>query len=144
MGTENYPDHIFPPNFGIDCNMKWTLMNQHNQYESGYFCHNLGFRSVYRYRQERALYLGFAPPESEVTAFQGKWVAVDHIFYSTLPIPEYFEFSSNDGRYEKQLKYLGKWSLPTASQISKLGGLPSRICPSDHLPLAADFILTAI
>ena len=54
-----------------------------------------------------------------------------------------FPFYSNDGRYEKQLKYLGKWSLPTASQISKLGGLPSCICPSDHLPLAADFILTA-
>ena len=44
---------------------------------------------------------------------------------------------------EKYLKLLGKWTLPTGSEISKLGGLPSTISPSDHLPLAADFLITA-
>ena len=52
-------------------------------------------------------------------------------------------YFSIDGRMEKYLKLLGKWTLPTGSEISKLGGLPSTISPSDHLPLAADFLITA-
>ena len=36
----------------------------------GSFSHEFGFRSVYQYREERNLYQGFAPPESEVTAYQ--------------------------------------------------------------------------
>ena len=51
------------------------------------------------------------------------------------------ELFSFDGRVEKHLKLLGKWSLPTSSGICGLGGLPSSISPSDHLPLAADFLL---
>jgi len=42
---------------------------------------------------------------------------------------------------EKKLKLLGRWSLPTGPQVARLGGLPSPISPSDHLPLAADFLL---
>ena len=54
-------------------------------YSSGSFSHAFGFRCVYHYREERELYKGFAPPESEVTAYQGRWVSLDHIFYSTVP-----------------------------------------------------------
>ena len=52
---------------------------------TGSFQHEFGFRSIYRYREERDLYMGFAPPENEVTAYQGKYKTVDHIFYSTHP-----------------------------------------------------------
>ena len=52
---------------------------------SGSLRHDFGFRSVYQYRQERDLYKGYAPPENEVSAYQGKWVSVDHILYSTHP-----------------------------------------------------------
>ena len=38
----------------------------------GVLSHNLCLRSVYNYRAERNLYAGFAPPESEVTAYQAR------------------------------------------------------------------------
>jgi len=138
-GDKVYPDNIFPENYGIGNDLNWTLDQKPNR--AGRFYHNFGFRSVYQYREERALYLGYAPPESEVTAYQGKWVSVDHIFYST--VPSRFEYQSNDGRMEKYLKLTGKWRLPSCSQIVKVGGLPSIIAPSDHLPLAAEFLLTS-
>lgn len=136
-GDGVYPDKIFPEHFGIGNDLNWTLDRKPSL--TGNFYHNFGFRSVYQYREERALYLGYAPPESEVTAYQGKWVSVDHIFYST--IPARFEYGSVDGRMEKYLKFIGKWRLPSCSQITKVGGLPSIIAPSDHLPLAAEFLL---
>eukprot|EP00088_Acartia_fossae_P018100 TRINITY_DN20407_c0_g2_i4.p1 TRINITY_DN20407_c0_g2~~TRINITY_DN20407_c0_g2_i4.p1 ORF type:complete len:581 (+),score=97.10 TRINITY_DN20407_c0_g2_i4:139-1881(+) len=137
--TGKYPDCIFPAEFGLADNL--MLRPERNfKHGSGKFSHDFGFRSVYQYREERSLYLGYAPPESEVTAYQGKWVNVDHMFYSTAPC-KWDSYNSIDGRYEKDLKLLAKWSLPSASQIKKLGGLPSLICPSDHLPLAAEFVL---
>ena len=52
-------------------------------------------------------------------------------------------FFSADNRIEKHLKLLGKLSLPSAVDMRQLGGLPSAINPSDHISLAADFLLMA-
>ena len=72
------------------------------------------------------------------TTFQGQWVTVDYILYSTLPGPS---SSSSDGRREGSLKLLAHLTLPTAQQMSLVGSIPNTHCPSDHLPLLADFLL---
>ena len=43
---------------------------------------------------------------------------------------------------EGKLKLLSKLSLPSASEIEKMGRLPTPEYPSDHLSLAAKFLLT--
>jgi len=134
-----YPFELFPPQLGLSGRLRWNKNSwNRDQKGCGSFSHEFGFRSVYQYREERNLYQGFAPPESEVTAYQGCWRALDHIFYSTLP--SQWEYNSHDGRVEKHLKLLSKWRLPSGPQMEGLGGLPSALAPSDHLPLAADFL----
>lgn len=71
------------------------------------------------------------------TTFQSQWVNVDYVLYSTLPGSS----SSSDGRREGSLKLLGRLSLPTAQQMALVGKIPNTHCPSDHLPLLADFLL---
>ena len=75
----------------------------------------------------------------EVTTFQSDWVTVDYIFYSTQPGRP--GGHSSDGRREGKLKLVGRLSLPSAQQMWTVGSLPNYFCPSDHLPLLADFLL---
>ena len=74
----------------------------------------------------------------QATTFHSTWVTVDYIYYSTIMSSN---AASSDGRQEGKLKLVGRLSLPTGPEISVLGGLPSAVCPSDHLPLLAEFIL---
>ena len=73
------------------------------------------------------------------TTFQSQWVNVDYVLYSTLPSGP--SSSSSDGRREGSLKLLGRLSLPTVQQMALVGRIPNTLCPSDHLPLLADFLL---
>ena len=73
------------------------------------------------------------------TTFQSQWVNVDYVLYSTLPSGP--SSSSSDGRREGSLKLLGRLSLPTVQQMALVGRIPNTHCPSDHLPLLADFLL---
>jgi len=107
---------------------------------TGEFSHSFGFRSVYnhsRHLDTRVPVGGY-----EATTFHSTWVTVDYIFYSTI-VSNHAASNSKDGRQEGKLKLVGRLSLPTGPEISVIGGLPSSICPSDHLPLLAEFVLKA-
>ena len=95
---------------------------------TGTLSHGLGLRSVHNHDHG---------PEM-VTTFQSQWVNVDYVLYSTLPATS---APSSDGRREGRLKLLGRLSLPTAQQMALVGRIPNTHCPSDHLPLLADFLL---
>ena len=94
--------------------------------EGGSLSQRLGLRSMHR-------------EGGEVTTFQTDWVTVDYIFYSTQPGRA--GGHSSDGRREGKLKLVGRLSLPSAQQMWTVGSLPNYFCPSDHLPLLADFLL---
>ena len=57
------------------------------------------------------------------------------------------ERNLSDTRTEKiptsQLHLVSRLQLPRRSDMQYLGRIPSAICPSDHFPLLADFILTS-
>jgi len=106
------------------------------QVGTGAFSHQFGLRSVYnhsRHQDSRVPVGGY-----EATTKHSSWVTVDYIFYSTV---QSSHSASKDGRAEGNLKLVGRLALLTGPEISALGGLPSAICPSDHLPLLAEFCL---
>ena len=134
------PPTPFPPQLGLTNSCQWLASLEERgkgggaSLPSGELHHTLGLRSVYRHsrHQDTRVPVG----GYEATTFHGSWVTVDYIFYST-------EESTNspDGRREGRLKLLQRLALPTGPELSALGGLPSEIAASDHLPLAAHFLL---
>ena len=74
-----------------------------------------------------------------MTTFQSGWVNVDYVLYNTRPGQRHH--ASSDGRREGSLKLLGRLDLPTAGQMARVGRIPNSCCPSDHLPLLAEFLL---
>ena len=95
-------------------------------YGSGTFYQNFGFKSVYN---------PYAKPKA-VTTRQNGYVMVDYILYSRYFSHRYSKF------VEGNLKLLQKLTLLTEEQCTDLGHLPNEACPSDHLSLAAKFLLT--
>ena len=65
---------------------------------------------------------------------------VDYIFYSTVASQKP---TSQDGRREGSLKLLGRLGLTNSRQMARVGNIPNQFCPSDHLPLVADFLLSS-
>eukprot|EP00092_Neocalanus_flemingeri_P089492 GFUD01113246.1.p1 GENE.GFUD01113246.1~~GFUD01113246.1.p1 ORF type:complete len:553 (-),score=163.57 GFUD01113246.1:65-1723(-) len=139
-GRSLLPDQLLPVHLGIsDTCQKVTELTKRcvsPQFGSGSFSHQFGFRSVYNH--SRHLNTRVPVGGYEATTFHSSWVTVDYIFYSTV---QSRQAASKDGRQEGRLKLLGRQSLLTGPEISALGGLPSTICPSDHLPLLAEFLL---
>ena len=63
---------------------------------------------------------------------------VDYIFYSTVA-----SHKAKDGRREGSMKLLGRLGLPNSHQMARVGNIPNQFCPSDHLPLVTDFLLSS-
>ena len=82
VGYINCLSIVLPNTFIVILNLllsyQCNFLINNDYRRSGCLYHNLGFRSVYQYREERTLYLGFAPPEAEITAFQ-----VTNVFFVT-------------------------------------------------------------
>lgn len=97
---------------------------------SGWFTHGLNLNSVYSNRLSR---LGGAP---EVTTKHDRgWTSVDYIFYSRV-------YSDSYARpIEGNLKLLARYGLLSGPEAQQFSPLPSSVCPSDHFPLAAQFLL---
>ncbi|XP_045596757.1 uncharacterized protein [Procambarus clarkii] len=96
---------------------------------SGWFSHGFNFHSVYRHRLNR---LGRAP---EATTHQNGWTTVDYMLYSR-------NYSSSLNRpVEGNLKLLARYGLLSGPEADRFAPLPSSVCPSDHFPLAAQFLL---
>ncbi|KAK7081633.1 Protein angel 1 [Halocaridina rubra] len=93
---------------------------------SGWFTHDFKLKSVYSHYRNRA---------PEATTFHDRWTTVDYIFYSRV-------YSQERRReVEGPLKLLGRYSLLLGPEAKNFGPLPSAVCPSDHFPLAAQFLL---
>ena len=71
----------------------------------------------------------------KVSTYHDGWTTVDYIFYTTIPSCRY------GSRVEGSLKLLSRLRLPDTRQMARIGHIPSDVCPSDHLPLLADFLL---
>ncbi|XP_050702569.1 protein angel homolog 2-like isoform X2 [Eriocheir sinensis] len=96
----------------------------------GWLTHGFMLNSVYRGRRQGR---EGAP---EVTTFQERWCCVDYMLYSRRRGP--------DGMpVEGRLKLLARMALPSARQARDYGPMPCDVCPSDHFPLAAKFMLTS-
>ncbi|XP_071519744.1 uncharacterized protein [Panulirus ornatus] len=96
---------------------------------SGWFSHGFNFHSVYRHRLSRS---GGAP---EATTHQNGWTSVDYVMYSRA-------YSNSLGRpVEGNLKLLARYGLLSGKEAERYAPLPSAVCPSDHFPLAAQFLL---
>ncbi|XP_068227107.1 uncharacterized protein [Palaemon carinicauda] len=98
----------------------------HGPTPTGWYSHNFFFNSVYRHYSKNAV---------EATTFHNKWTSVDYIFYSRVIAPKL-------GRpVEGNLKLLARYGLLTGKEAARFAPLPSAVCPSDHFPLAAQFLL---
>lgn len=89
-----------------------------NFFQTGSLHHNLNFKSAYNVAEEMA------------STHQEEWVLVDYIFYSS---PQ-----NND---RKQLILKSTLKLPTPEDCMQIGRIPSAMLGSDHLSLAAKFLL---
>jgi len=118
-----FPQQLLPDHLGLTDTCQWHQMLDPGaaSYGSGSFSHQFNFSSAYKHGQES---LG------EVTTYHDNWVTVDYIMHSR----------PSQGT-EGPLKLLSRLTLPTGPEISSLEGIPSQICPSDHLPLAVNFVL---
>lgn len=72
----------------------------------------------------------------QVTTFQDRWVCVDYLFYSRVRRQGGAATTS-----EGALKLLERLTLPTPREATLFSPMPSPVCPSDHFPLAARFML---
>jgi len=118
-GGRALPSKLLPDALGLSDSCQWQVkLDQRGQGSSfqvgsGGFHHSLGLRSVY-------------PMHPGVSTFQDGWTLVDYIFHSSSP----------------RMQLAAKLRLPTAHQLARSSKLPSLVCPSDHLPLVADFLLS--
>eukprot|EP00092_Neocalanus_flemingeri_P034697 GFUD01037753.1.p1 GENE.GFUD01037753.1~~GFUD01037753.1.p1 ORF type:complete len:634 (-),score=158.23 GFUD01037753.1:34-1935(-) len=124
-GTHSMPRKLLPDSLGLSDSCQWEVELEQRglggQFRtgSGGFKHEFGLRSVY-------------PTSTGVTTFQDRWTMVDYIMYST----------DQARQAESQLKLVARLGLPTEKNMQRSRKIPSHICPSDHLPLMANFLLS--
>jgi len=124
-GRYPMPRKLLPDSLGLSDSCQWEVeleqrgMGGQFSTGSGGFRHKFGLQSVYS-------------AGAGVTTFQDKWTMVDYIMYST----------DQARKVESQLKLVARLSLPTERNMQRSPKFPSHICPSDHLPLVAQFLLT--
>jgi len=125
-GSVNCPRNFRIPEVSDTCQYLETAFSRGHQIHqnTGALWHYLGLRSSYQHRQAC----------NDASTFHDTWMKVDYIFYSTKILP------SGETR-EGRLKLLGRFSLPNRQQMALVGKIPNDQCPSDHLPLVAEFLL---
>lgn len=99
--------------------MKRIAKDYAHLFNNSFVKHHLNFKSVYNHRKEDGEY--------EATTFQEAWVTVDYIYYSSGP--------------SNALQVSQRFRLPTVRECENMGAIPNSHFGSDHLSLAAKFIL---
>lgn len=92
-------------------------------FQTGTLRHKLNLSSVYLGRQ----YISMCQDVY--------WILVDYIFYSKVYRPE------EQRNCEEKIKLLSFYELPTLEISNQIGLIPNKHLPSDHLSLAAKFLL---
>ena len=124
-GNRAMPGKLLPDNLGLSDTCQWQVeLQQRGLGEevvsgTGEFKHRFGFQSVYSGRG--------------VTTFQNRWTMVDYIMHST----------NKDNKMDSQLHVVAKLALPSEQNMLSSSKFPSHICPSDHLPLVAQFSIVS-
>ncbi|XP_019757456.1 protein angel homolog 2 isoform X1 [Dendroctonus ponderosae] len=95
-----------------------------NLFSSGTLSHLFAFKSVY---------CAGSTEDPEATTFQDQWITVDYIFYTGKKEGEEIE--------ENKLKLVSVYRLPLRSELGSIK-IPNSLMGSDHLSLAAKFMLT--
>eukprot|EP00088_Acartia_fossae_P054927 TRINITY_DN6353_c0_g1_i2.p1 TRINITY_DN6353_c0_g1~~TRINITY_DN6353_c0_g1_i2.p1 ORF type:complete len:654 (+),score=105.29 TRINITY_DN6353_c0_g1_i2:99-2060(+) len=101
----------------------------HNQ--PGVLSHSLDLTSVYG-----DLEVDGVVRDPVVTTNHGDWILVDYIFYSNTS-------STPELRLSSDLYLTDRLLPPRRSHMGRIGRIPSQLCPSDHFPLLADFMLSS-
>lgn len=96
-----------------------SLKSESNNFQTGTLCHNLNFHSVYN------------PVKNIASTHQDEWVLVDYILYS-----------STKENHHSKLSLKSFMRLPSPSECIKIGRIPNFMVGSDHLSLAAQFVIT--
>ena len=89
-----------------------------NYFQTGSLHHTLNFKSAYNVAEDMA------------STHQDEWVLVDYIFYS-----------SSQNNAQRLLRLKSTLKLPTPEDCIQIGRIPSLVLGSDHLSLAAKFLL---
>jgi len=124
-GSRPMPHKLLPDSLGLSDSCQWQVeleqrgLGMEVASGTGEFRHSFGFQSVY-------------PAGTGVTTFQNRWTMVDYIMHS----------SNNHSMMDSQLKVVSKLGLPTEQDMQWSSKFPSYICPSDHLPLVAQFSIS--
>jgi len=144
-GRRVLPDHLLSKNLGVTNNCQYrTIVNSRTNREvpqnpstndtaahvdglPGHLYHNLNLVSVYGDLERHDV------QNPVVSTNHGDWTIVDYIFFSSPICPE--------GHVTGQLYLNSRLLLPLASNMDVIGRIPSKLCPSDHFPLLADFAL---
>ena len=124
-GSRPMPGKLLPDSLGLSDSCQWEVeleqrgLGREVCTGSGGFSHKFGLESVFS-------------SGTGVTTFQDRWTMVDYIMHST----------SKNSQMDSQLKVVAKLGLPTEQNMQWTSKFPSYICPSDHLPLVAQFLLS--
>ncbi|XP_044728649.1 protein angel homolog 2 [Chrysoperla carnea] len=92
-------------------------------FSTGKLTHGFNLKSVYSH-------------DNRATTYQDRWINVDYIFYSAKS-----DQRGNQEKSDGRLKLVSKFQLPTANECKKLPSIPNLVFGSDHLSLAAQFLL---
>ncbi|KAL5008141.1 hypothetical protein ScPMuIL_013722 [Solemya velum] len=107
---------------------------------SGYLWHRLNLMSAYTHRIQR-----LNNREAEVTTHHGRAdCTVDYIFYNVLDkhMQETRHELVAQNIREGKLKLVGRLGLMSEKELRRMGGMPNKFFPSDHLSLMAKFNLS--
>ena len=132
-------NHLLCPNLEVTDNCQYTdvLRSRGNGSEicsgslRGFLSHSLNLESVYGDLETDHV------RDPVVSTNHGDWTIVDYIFYSRALTSGSLGNTGLSG----QLYLKSRLLLPFASQMMDIGRIPSPLCPSDHFPLLADFLL---
>jgi len=125
-------DHVglpVPAKLGLTDTCQWekhlrdTEQREMVVFGSGSISQRLGFRSIHQQWEQRH------DPDRVVSTNHGDWTNVDFVMYS------------QGGRAAGTLDLVSRYVLPRWSDMKTIGRIPSDVCPSDHFPLLADFLL---
>jgi len=130
QGSVDYAGFPNPAKLGLTDTCQWekhlrdTDQGERVVFGSGSISQRLGFTSIHQEWERRN------DPNRVVSTNHGDWTNVDFVLYS------------GGGRGTAgSLDLVSRYVLPRWSDMQTIGRIPSDVCPSDHFPLLADFLL---
>jgi len=123
FGSRRMPTQLLPQKLGITDACQWETeardRNEEFVYGTGSFSHAFNFKSIHQEWEQSGVH------NKVVSTNHGDWTTVDFVFYTQA----------------RPIRLVSRLVLPREQDMQFIGPIPSDVCPSDHFPLAADFLL---